>query len=141
MAGAAALSLVAALIYLWAVPIQAWIWWGYGAFFVAVALFQGLLAVALLRWPKALLALAGISGNLAVIFSYVFTRTAGVPFGPHAGRVKEVGVLDMSAVLAEMGLVVLLVTLLPGAYRSATLNALLLLGAAMWALRLLGFFS
>jgi hypothetical protein len=76
-------SLVAALIHLWVVPGHAWIWWGYGVFFLATALAQGLLGVALLRWPVAPLAVAGICGNLAVVLLYVFTRTSGVPIGPH----------------------------------------------------------
>lgn len=138
---AAALSFVAASIHLWAVPGHAWIWWGYGVFFLVTALAQGLLGVALLRWPAAPLVLAGILGNLAVVLLYVFTRTSGVPFGPHAGRVEEAGILDMSATLAEMGLIVALVILLPGAYRATMINALLLVGAAVWALRLLGFLS
>ncbi|QIN79375.1 hypothetical protein GBA65_13595 [Rubrobacter marinus] len=135
---AAVLSLVAALVHLWMVPGYAWIWWGYGVFFLSTALAQGLLGVALLRWPAAPVVVAGISGNLAVMLLYVFTRTSGVPFGPHAGKVEDAGLLDMTATLAEMGLVVLLVTLLSGAYRRVVINALLLLGAAVWALRLLG---
>jgi hypothetical protein len=138
---AAALSLVAALIHLWMVPEHVWLWWGYGAFFLATALAQGLFGVALLRCPVAPLAVAGICGNLAVLLLYVFTRTSGVPYGPHAGKVEEAGILDMTATLTEMGLVVVLVTLLSGAYRRTMINALLLLGAAVWALRLLGVLS
>lgn len=138
---AASLSLVASVIHLWMVPGHAWVWWGYGVFFLAAALAQGLLGVALLRWPVAPLAVAGIFGNLAVVLLYVFTRTSGVPFGPHAGKVEDAAILDMTATLAEMGLVVVLLTLLSGAYRRAMLNVLLFLGAAVWALRLLGFLS
>jgi hypothetical protein len=47
----------------------------------------------------------------------------------------------MTATLAEMGMVVVLVTLLSGASRRAMINVLLLLGAAVWVLRLLGFLS
>ena len=139
--GAALLSLVAALIHLWVMPGQAWLWWGYGVFFLATALAQGLLGVALLRWPAAPLVLAGTCGNLALILLYVYTHTSGVPFGPHAGKVEDVDILGMTATLSEMGLVVVLVTLLSGAYRRVMLNALLFVGAAVWALRLLGFLS
>ena len=138
---AAAFSLVAAMVHLWATPQHAWIWWGYGAFFVAIALSQGLFSVVLLRWPSQLLAVAGILGNLTVILLYVFTRTSGVPLGPHAGKVEDAGLLDMTATVVEMGLVVVLVMLLSGAYRTRMLNALLLVGAAIWTLRLLGFLS
>ncbi len=139
--GAASLSLVAALIHLWMISGHAWLWWGYGVFFLVTALAQGLLGVALLRWPVAPIVLAGIWGNLAVVLLYVFTRTVGVPFGPHTGKVEDAGILDMTATFTEMGLVVVLLTLLSGAYRTATINALLLVGAGIWALRLLGYLS
>ncbi len=138
---AVTLSLVAALIHLWATPEHALLWWGYGAFFLATALAQGLFSVMLLRWPAVPLALVGIVGNLAVILLYVYSRTAGVPFGPHAGEVEEVGILDMTATLAEMSLVVVLIMLLSGAYRTMMINALLLVGAAVWTLRILGYLS
>lgn len=138
---AAAFSLVAAMAHLWATPQHTWIWWGYGAFFVAIALSQGLFSVVLLRWPSQLLAVAGILGNLTVILLYVFTRTSGVPVGPHAGKVEDAGLLDMTATIVEMGLVVVLVMLLSGTYRTTMLNAFLLIGAGIWALRLLGFLS
>jgi hypothetical protein len=137
----AALSLVTVVIHLWAVPEYAWIWWGYGIFFLATALSQGLFGVALLRWPSQPLAVTGILGNLSVVLLYVWTRTSGVPYGPHAGKVEEAGILDMMATLAEMGLIIILVTMLDGAYRRTTTNALLLLGIVVWAFRLSGFLS
>src|SRR5215210_1195554 len=99
---AAALSLAAALAHLWAAPHHFQEWWGYGTFFLAVALAQGLFGVALLRWPERRLFLAGIGGNLALVSFYVITRTAGIPFvGPHAGEVHAVGTLDLACVSAE----------------------------------------
>ena len=139
--GAAGLSLVAVLIHLWVAPGYAWIWWGYGAFFLATAFAQGLIGISVLRWPSAPVAAAGIFANLAVVLLYVYTRTSGVPYGPHAGKAEDAGLLDMTATVAEMGLVVVLVTLLDGAYRRAAINGLLLIGAAVWALRLLGVLS
>jgi len=135
------LSLAAALIHLWAMPEPFREWWGYGAFFLAATLAQGLFGVALLYWPRPTLALAGLAGNLAVVFLYVLTRTRGVPAGPHVGEVEAVDPLGMSATVAELGVVVLLVTMLEGRTRERALWALLLLGAALWALRLLGFLS
>jgi hypothetical protein len=137
---AAALSLAAALIHLWVVPEHLREWWGHGAFFLALALAQGLGAALLLRWPdEQPLFLAGIFGNLAVIALYVVSRTAGVPFGPHAGMAEEMaGVLGLGATAAELGIVVALVTLLEGSWRGRTMNALLFVGALAWAARLLG---
>lgn len=139
---AAALSVVAALIHLWAMPEHMREWWGYGALFLGVAAAQGLYGVALLRWPSQRLFLPGIGGNLAIVLLYVVTRTAGIPFfGPHAGEVEEVGLLDMSATVAELGLVMVLVASLGGRSRELVISALLLLGAAIWALRLAGILS
>ena len=75
---------------------------------------------------------------MAVVVLYVITRTVGMPLGPHYGTVEDAGPLDMSATIAEIGLVVALVTLLVGSYRRWTINALLSLGVVLWVLRLTG---
>lgn len=135
---AAALSFGAALIHLWVVPEHAFAWWAYGAFFITVALAQGLLGVALLRWPGRWVSLAGIAGNLSVVAMYVLSRTSGIPLGPHAGRPEEVGALDLTATVSEVVVIVLLVGMLDGPYRRVVVNALLMLGLAVWSLRLAG---
>lgn len=138
---AAVLSLAVALIHLWTAPGYFEVWWGYGAFFLGVAAAQGFFSVALLRWPGRALSLAGIFGNLSIIMLYVLSRTSGLPFGPHAGRAEEAGVLDMSATGIELMIVVFLLTRLDGRGRSVAINAVLLAGAAIWILRLTGFLS
>lgn len=138
---AAVLSLVAAAVHLWVAPGHFEVWWGYGAFFLAAASAQGLFAVALLRWPGRTLSLAGIFGNLAIVSLYVVSRTAGVPFGPHAGRAEEAGVIDMSTTAVELATVVFLLSLLGGRARGVAVNAVLLVGVGIWALRLAGFLS
>jgi len=57
---AAALSLLAAIIHLWVMPEHFEEWWGYGTFFLVVALAQGLYALCLLRRP-------GRSSSLALL--------------------------------------------------------------------------
>ncbi len=110
---AAALSLAAALIHIWAMPRHYAEWWGYGAFFLVVALAQVLLSDALLYRPRRSIFVLGIVGNLAVITLYVATRTIGIPlFGPHAGEVEEVGVIDLASVVTEVALVAALALLL-----------------------------
>jgi hypothetical protein len=84
---AALLSVVAALAHLWAMPEHFREWWGYGAFFLVVALAQGLYGLGLLRWPSRALFVAGLAGNLAVLGLFGVVHTRGIPFfGPHAGE-------------------------------------------------------
>ena len=112
MRTAAALSLLAAAIHLWVAPEHFEEWWGYGAFFVVLAVAQGLYALGLLRWPTRSILLLGAAGNLAVAILWLVTRTTGVPLlGPHAGEVEGVGVLDLACTLGEVGIVVGLGTL------------------------------
>jgi hypothetical protein len=138
---AVALSATAALIHLWALPEHWAEWWGYGAFFLAMAVGQGLYALVLLPRPSQLLFSIGIWSNLAIIVLYVVSRTSGVPIGPHSPHIDPVGVLDMTATISEVGLVGVLVTLLTGTARRRTTDALLLVGGAMWLLRLTGVLS
>ncbi len=103
---AAAFSLLAALVHLWAMPEHFEEWWGYGAFFLVSAVAQGSYGAALLRRPSRPLLLLGIWGNLSIVALYLATRTVGIPFfGPHAGEVEGVGVADLSATAAELALV------------------------------------
>lgn len=140
---AAALSLIAGLIHLWVMPEHFTEWWGYGAFFLVCAVAQGLYAALLLsRRPGQVLLLSGIIGNLAVVILYVATRTAGIPFfGPHAWEVEEVSVIDAAATTAELALIVVLVSLLQGAFRRRVVNALFVSGVVLWALGLLVIFT
>ena len=112
---AAAFSLLAALVHLWVMPEHFEEWWGYGAFFLVLALAQGAYGAALLRRPSRplLLLLLGVGGNLSIVVVYLLTRTVGIPFfGPHAGEVEGVGIADLSATAAELALVVMLGALL-----------------------------
>jgi hypothetical protein len=57
--------------------------------------------------------IAGIVGNSAIILLYLVTRTIGIPFfGPEAGEIEEVSLLDVGATVAEAMLVVALGVLL-----------------------------
>lgn len=136
-----ALLMAAGLVHLWMMPGHFSEWWGYGAFYLAVALIQGLFGIALLRWPGQRLAFFGVWVNLGIVLVYLISRTSGLPVGPHAGVVVEAGVLDMIATASEVGVIILLVGLLSGAYRRLAVNALLVLGLALWSLRLAGIVS
>ena len=57
--------------------------------------------------------IAGIVGNSAIILLYLVARTVGIPFfGPDAGEIEEVGLLDVGATMVEAMLVVALGALL-----------------------------
>lgn len=132
-------------------------WWVYGAFFLAVGVFQFGFAAVLLRRPTWPVALTGIVVNVCIVLVYVVSRTVGLPIAPpegseghdagpagqsaHGGGIgnpEGVGALDLAATAGELVLIALLVTLLTPRLRTATCNALLVLGLGLWALRLSG---
>ena len=122
----AALSLIAALIHLWVIPEHLEEWWGYGAFFVAAAVAQVAYVPMLVRWPKRSVLLLGIAGNSAIVLLYLLTRVVGIPlFGPEAGEVEGVGIIDLCATSSEAAIVV-------------ALGALVLLGLARERTPLMG---
>jgi manganese oxidase len=108
---AVALTLGAAMIHVWAMPEHFGEWWLYGALFLLVAVLQGFYGVALWRWAGRTVFILGMGGNLAIVAFYIATRTVGVPFGPHVGEVEAVGVLDLTATMCEVALVVTLAVL------------------------------
>ena len=115
---AAALSLIAALIHLWAMPEHFEEWWGYGIFFLIAAVAQACYGLALLTRLSRALLLLGVVGNLSIVSLWVVTRTVGIPFlGPHAGEVEPVGAMDLLATMAEMALVTLLLAALVASAR------------------------
>jgi hypothetical protein len=134
------LSLYAAVLHLYVTPEHVREWWGYGAFFVGVTITQVLFAFLVLRWPRTVTAVAGITGNLTVVGVYVLSRTNGLPVGPvHDGHGPEhVGALDLTATAVELVLIAVLVSLLPARIGRVAVNLLLVAGLGLWALRLSG---
>jgi len=89
---AAALLGVAAGIHVLVSPEHLREWLPAGVFFILVAAGQASLAAALLRRPGPLTLLASIWSSVAVIGVYVWSRTAGLPFGPvHHGATHTNG--------------------------------------------------
>jgi hypothetical protein len=112
---AAALSALAGLIHLAVAPNHFEEWIGYGLFFFLAATCQLLFAVGIVVFkPLTRQALwAGIMGNAAIIVLWAVTRTVGIPFfGPEAGEVEPIGVLDSISKVAELALIVCLFVLL-----------------------------
>lgn len=115
---AALLSIAAAVIHSYVIPEHLDEWWGYGAFFIAATVLQGLYGIVILLQPwlydkdgtrlansagyERPLYLLGIIGNTAVIGLYVVTRTIGIPlFGPEAGEVEQVTMVGLLSKITE----------------------------------------
>jgi hypothetical protein len=107
---------------------------------------QGIFVPLVLRFPASrLVSLAGIAGNLFIVVLYVVSYTWGMPFGPTwvpfdpaVAHLVNPEVLGTAATAAEMGIVILLTLSLEGSLRRAVINALLVVGALLWALRIAG---
>jgi hypothetical protein len=129
----ALLSLMAGLIHLWVVPEHFEEWWGYGVFFLVAAAAQVVYVPLLLRWPNRTVLLLGIAGNSAIVLLYLLTRVVGIPlFGPEAGEVEGIGVIDVCATLSEAAIVVALgALLLMGIARERTTVIWLILSAVL----------
>ena len=133
---AALLSLAGAWIHFAFVSSHWRDWWAYGAFFLVSGLFQGLFAAAMLKWPNRWTALVGIAGNLAIVGMYVMSRTYGIPSGPHAGIVEKATLVDLSCTAGEIVLVGILLGMVGTTSRRLIINLLLVVGVALWFLRL-----
>jgi len=131
----AVLSLAAGWIHFVYVSSHWEYWWAYGAFFLATGAFQALLAPALLRWPGSWTALVGIAGNVAIIGMYLWSRIYAIPMGPHKGVLERVGAVDLACTAAEVVLVGVLLAIVGPTKRRWAVNALLVIGVALWALR------
>jgi hypothetical protein len=133
---AAGLSLVAAWIH-FAYTESHWTdWWAYGVFFLGTGIFQAVSVPVILRWPRnTWAALAVVAGNLAIVQMYVYSRTTGVPMGPHAGVVERTGAVDLATTAGEIVLVALMLTIVGSRSRRIIVNLLLLVGIGLWLLR------
>jgi len=135
---AAALSLLAAGLHLAETDPHFREWWAYGVFFLGAAVAQSAFAVLILRRTSPWLVLSGIAGNLAIVGMYVLSRTNGPPLGPHAGRAEAAGLLDAICLLAELGVIVALLGLLPERLARRTATLLATIGLALWTARITG---
>jgi hypothetical protein len=92
----------AAAIHAAVIPEHLTRWGPAGAFFIALVTAELAVAAALTRTnpqPRVLLAAAATSiGPLAL---WLYSRTAGIPFGPGAGTPEPVGLADLAATALE----------------------------------------
>ncbi|MGZ8801260.1 MAG: hypothetical protein ACXWZL_01200 [Mycobacterium sp.] len=98
---AAAASIGAAVIHFAVTPAHWLDWLPSGIFFASIAVFQ--LIWALLAWtrPPAILLAAGVIANAGFAALWVWSRTAGEPFGPNAGEPEAVQAAGICALLLE----------------------------------------
>lgn len=135
---AAALSFVAGDIHVALVESHFREWRPYGWFFVATAAGQGLFAFLVLTRQPVWLLLTGIVGNLAIVGMYVLSRTNGPPLGPHAGVPEKVATVDVVCLVAELGVIVACLALLPARLARGATTLLALAGIGLWTARLTG---
>lgn len=109
---AAVLSLLAGYIHLLVMPEHFKEWWGYGIFFLVIAVAQTVYAGAILFRPQRALLAIGIVGNLVLILFWLWTRTVGIPpVGPGAGEREAIASIDLASKAVELALVITLVVL------------------------------
>lgn len=116
----AGLSIAAGAIHALAMIDHFSHYWLYGVFFLALTYGQVLWGVALLRRPVDDRGLAvGALANLAIVATWVVSRTVGVPLGPDAGRPEVVGAMDVAATLDQLVLAAYVVAILRPRLRGA----------------------
>lgn len=108
----AALLAAAGVIHLVMVPSH----WGTsvaeGAGFLVAGWLQIGLAVALVLRPARWMLQLTVVTNLALVAVWIVSRTAGLPFGPHAGHAETVSIVDGTTVTFELTAVALALGLL-----------------------------
>ena len=96
---AALASFGAATIHFAVTPTHWQEWMPAGVFFLSMAVFQLLWARTVLARPTNPVLAAGMLLNAGAIALWALSRTAGAPFGPHAGEAELVGAADLCALL------------------------------------------
>lgn len=94
-------------------------WWGYGLFFIFAGLAQLIYGLVVIKFKekkysksRELFYFIGILGNLLIITFYLITRIVGIPFfGPGAGEIEAVGVIDIFSKFIEILGIIFLVFL------------------------------
>jgi len=99
---AAFASLGAATIHFAAAPTHWQEWMPSGLFFVSLALLQLIWAKLVLARTTTPVLAAGIVLNVGAVALWAMSRSAGSPFGPHAGEAELVQAADLCALLLEI---------------------------------------
>lgn len=118
---AAVLAFLAGGLHLAAGPAHVQEWWLYGLFFFGAAAVQAAYGLLLLTegiegwggWNavRGRVYVAGAWMTLAIIATWVVSRTVGIPVGPEAFEPEGIGFLDVSSKVVEVALVLVLLRL------------------------------
>jgi hypothetical protein len=100
------LSVAAALVHFAVIEQHFTQYWLYGAFFMAVGLFELIWALLVMTAPSPLLYWVSVVVNTLTIAAYVITRTVGLLVGPAAHETEKIGFGDLTATAFEAVLVV-----------------------------------
>ena len=102
----ATLSLGAAAIHFAVIPEHVEEYWLFGLFFAGLGWYQALWAVLYVLRPVTLLALMAMVINAGTAGLWLWTRTIGLPIGPHAGELEPIGAPDVAATIFELAIVI-----------------------------------
>lgn len=94
-------------------------WPAAGAFFVGLAAAELTVATLVVREVRSSLHLAAVV-SVAPLMLWLYSRTAGIPFGPEAGTAENVGLADVAASALEMAALLLALLLLRARSRAGT---------------------
>lgn len=84
----------------------------FGWFFLLVTVFQLAWGLLILFRPASRWLVLGAVVSLAVATVWLWSRTVGIPFGPHAGEAEAVGVRDGFSTVFEVAMVAVLALVL-----------------------------
>ena len=96
------ISLGAAAIHFGVAAAHFQEWWVFGLFMVAIGWFQALWPIAYVRRRTVSLTLIGALVNLATVGLWLWTRSVGLPFGPHPGHAEAIAAGDALATVFEL---------------------------------------
>ena len=111
--------------------------WGITAFFLVVAAAQVVAAGRVARGAGTLVLSAVLAATLGLVLLYLASRTLTLPFGGvhtvHNDRPQDPDLLGTVVVAAELLTLATGPALLPATVRRWATNAMLLVGAGLWA--------
>ncbi|PNH82216.1 hypothetical protein [Arthrobacter sp. AFG20] len=109
-----------AAIHLAVIPDHLNHWVVASAFFLALAMAEVAAGVLLLGRPGPNVLFAIVAASAVPLVLWVWSRTAGLPFGPNPGVPEPAGLADSAASLLELGTLVIAVVLLHAKRRDAS---------------------